>query len=96
MSKRLDKSWLVFISIENSDHDRCVDLFSRPDGTYGYEEFRRDIEDRGEWTPVSYYSGSIYPSRKSALEAAMQSVAWLEDAIKHSPSAERLLSKDSN
>jgi len=95
MSKRLDKSWLVFISIENSDHDRCVDLFSRPDGTYGFEEFRRDVEDRGEWTPVSYYSGSSYPSRKSALEAAMRSVAWSEDAIKHSPSAQRLLSKNS-
>ena len=96
MSKRLDKSWPVFVSIENSDHDRCVDLFSRPDGTYGYEEFRRDVEDRGEWTPVSYYSGSIYPSRKSALEAAMQSVVWLADAIKYSPSAQRLLSENSN
>ena len=96
MSKRLDKSWLVSISIENSDHNRCVDLFSRPDGTYDYEEFRREVEDRGEWTPVSYYSGSIYPSRKSALEAAMQSVAWLEYAIKHNPSAQRLLSKNSN
>jgi hypothetical protein len=48
MSKRIDKSWLVFISIENSDHDRCVDLFSRPDGTYGFEAFRRDVEDRGD------------------------------------------------
>ncbi len=96
MSKRIDKSWLVFVSIENFDHDRCVDLFSRPNGTYGFEEFRRDVEDRGEWTPVRYYSGSIYPSRKSALQAAMQSVAWLEDAIKHSASAQRLLEKNSN
>jgi hypothetical protein len=96
VSKRIDKSWLVFISIENSDHNRCVDLFSRPDGTYGFEEFRRDVEDRGEWTPVSYYSGSIYPSSEAALEAATQSVVWLEDAIKHSPSAQRLLAKNSN
>ena len=48
MSKRIDKSWLVFVSIENFEHDRCVDLFSRPDGSYGFEEFRRDVEDRGE------------------------------------------------
>ncbi len=47
MSKRIDKSWLVFISIENFEHDRCVDLFSRPDGSYGFEEFRRDVEDGG-------------------------------------------------
>jgi hypothetical protein len=96
MSKRIDKSWLVFISIENFDHDRCVDLFSRPDGTCGFEEFRRDTEDRGEWTPVSYYSGSLYPSREEALKAAMRAVVWLEDAIKHSPSAQHLLSKNSN
>jgi hypothetical protein len=96
LSKRIDKSWVVFISIENSDHDRCVDLFSRPDGSYGFEEFRRDVEDRGEWTPVSYYSGSSYPSGESVLEAAKESVIWLEDAIKHSPSAQRLLPKNSN
>jgi hypothetical protein len=96
MSSRIDKSWLVFISIENSDHDRCVDLFSRPDGTYGFEAFRRDVEDRGEWTPVSFYSGSIYLSGESALRAAIESVVWLEDAIRHSPSAQRLLAKNSN
>jgi hypothetical protein len=96
MSKRIDKSWLVFISIENFDHDRCVDLFSRPDGSYGFEEFRRDTEDRGEWTPISYYSGSLYPSSQEALNVAMRAVVWLEDAIKHSPSAQRLLSKNSN
>jgi hypothetical protein len=96
MSKRIDKSWLVFISIENDDHDRCVDLFSRPDATCGFEEFRRDVEDRGEWTPVSYYSGKSYPSREAALEAALRSVVWLDAAIKASPSAQRLLSKNSH
>jgi hypothetical protein len=96
MSKRIDRSWLVFISVENFEHDRCDDLFSRPDGSYGFEEFRRDVEDRGEWTPVRYYSGSIYASPQTALAAAMQSVTWLEDAIKQSPSAQRLLSRNSN
>jgi hypothetical protein len=81
MSKRIDKSWLVFISIENFEHNRCVDLFSRLDGSCGFEEFRRDAEDRGDWTPVQYYSGSVY-----SLAAAMQSVAWLPDAIRQSPS----------
>jgi hypothetical protein len=96
MSRRIDKSWLVFISIENFEHDRCVDLFSRPDGSYGFEEFRRDVEDRGEWTPVRYYSGSVYTSREAALAAATQSVAWLADAIRQSPSAQRLLRRNAN
>jgi hypothetical protein len=58
-SSRIDKGWLIFISIENIDHDRCVDLFGRPDGTYGFEEFRCDVEDWGSWTPVSFFSTRI-------------------------------------
>lgn len=77
MSQRIDKSWLVFESIENDEHDRCVDLFRRPDGTYGFEEFRRDVEDAGAWTPVRYYSAAIYPSKGAALSAAVATVAWL-------------------
>ena len=96
MSKRIDKSWLVFISIENFEHNRCVDLFSRLDGSYGFEEFRRDVEDRGDWTPVQYYSGSVYASQEATLAAAMQSVAWLADAIQQSLSAQKLLSQTSN
>ena len=96
MSKRIDNSWLVFISVENFEHDRCVDLFSRPDGSYGFEEFRRDVEDRGDWTPVRYYSGSVYTSKEAMLAAAMQSVAWLADAIQRSPSVQKLLPRTSN
>jgi hypothetical protein len=79
MSWRIDKSWVVFTSIENFEHDRCVDLFSRPDGTYGFEEFRRDAEDGGQWTPVSYYSGAIFASREAAHAAAVKSVTWLQE-----------------
>jgi hypothetical protein len=79
MSKRIDKSWLVFRSIENSDHDRCVDLFERPDRTFGFEEFRRDVEDAGEWTPVQFYSGAVYISGEAALSAAVRTVSWLGD-----------------
>jgi hypothetical protein len=81
MSKRIDRSWLVFRSIENAEHDRCVDLFARPDGTYGFEEFRRDPEDRGEWTPVRFYSGEVFASREAALAAATRHVAWLPEAL---------------
>ena len=35
MSRRIDKSWVVFDSIEIGDGTRCVDLFRRPDGSYG-------------------------------------------------------------
>lgn len=64
-------------SPENAQHDRCVDIFRRPDGTYGFEEFRRDVEDRGRWTPVSYFSGAVFASREAAKAAAQKAVAWL-------------------
>lgn len=85
MSKRIDKSWTVFVSVENSDHDRCVDIFSRPDGSYGFEEFRRDIEDGGQWTPVQYYSGAIYGSSVQALDTAERCVPWLGDILTQQP-----------
>jgi hypothetical protein len=77
MSKRLDQSWIVVESIENSQHDRCVDVFLRPDGSFGFEEFRRDVEDAGAWTPVSYFSGSRYASKREALAEAARRVLWL-------------------
>jgi len=82
MSRRIDKSWVVFDSIENREADRCVDLFQRPDGTYGFEEFRRDVEDAGAWTPVQYYSGKIYTSRDDALAAATSAVIWLTERLR--------------
>ena len=96
MSKRIDKSWLVFTSIENLEHNKCVDLFARPDGSYGFEEFRRDVEDGGNWTPIQYFSGSVYASREDAVSAAMQSVGWLTEVIRQSPSLQKLLPRVSN
>lgn len=81
MSRRIDKSWVVFDSIENGQHDRCVDLFRRPDGSFGFEEFRRDVEDAGAWTPVAYYSRAAYASKEAALEVAITRVAWLGEAV---------------
>jgi hypothetical protein len=85
MSGRIDKSWLVLVSVENAEHDRCVDIFSRPDGSYGFEEFRRDVEDRGQWTPVQYYSGVAYLSSAEVLGSAERCVPWLADSLARQP-----------
>jgi hypothetical protein len=85
MSARIDKSWVVFDSVENDEHDRCVDLFQRPDGSFGFEAFRRDVEDAGRWTPIAYYAGAIYGSRDEALKAATAAVVWLAEALGRRP-----------
>ena len=82
MSQRIDKAWVVLRSIENGEHNRCVDLFRRPDGSFGFDEFRRDVEDAGAWTPVAYYSRAAYDSTEVALAAALVAVAWLGEAMK--------------
>jgi hypothetical protein len=82
MSLRIDKSWVVLDSFENEEHDRCVDVFERPDGSFGFEEFRRDVEDRGTWTPVAYYSGRSFQTREAAVAMARDIVTWL---AKHRP-----------
>jgi hypothetical protein len=82
---------VVFVSIENVDHDRCVDLFSRPDGSVGFEEFRRDVEDRGAWTAVQYHSGLSYPSAAAALDTAERRVPWLSEALAGQPDVRKRL-----
>jgi len=81
MSSRLDKSWRVLASPSTASVDRCVDIFLRPGGTFGFEEFRRDPEDRGVWTPVTYFSGQEYASEEDALAAARDRVPWLGEVL---------------
>ena len=75
----------MLASVENSEHDRCVDIFARPDGSFGFEEFRRDVEDAGQWTPVQYYSGVLYPSPAGVLDTAERCVPWLADILRQNP-----------
>jgi hypothetical protein len=89
MSKRIDRSWTVFVSAENLEHDRCVDFFSRPDGSYGFEEFRRDIEDAGQWTPVAFFSSVVYASSADALDTARRCVPWLNPVLTCKPELKR-------
>ena len=66
-------------------------FFSRPDGSFGWEEVRRDPEDRGAWTPVQYYSGATVPRRKLHLRLQGDRLGVGPEAIQLSPSAQRLL-----
>jgi hypothetical protein len=77
MSSRLDKSWTVLVSHQTAEANRCVDVFRRPDGSFGFEEFRRDPEDMGRWTAITYFSGHEYPTESDAMGAAVRSVPWL-------------------
>ena len=85
VSARLDPSWSVLASPSTPAVDRCVDIFVRPDGTFGFEEFRRDPEDMGAWTPVTYYSAREFERERDALSAARDAVPWLSAVLDGTP-----------
>ncbi|MDH3741640.1 MAG: hypothetical protein OER56_08585 [Hyphomicrobiales bacterium] len=68
----------VLKSINSDGADRCVDVFVRADGTYGFEEYRRDAEDGRGWFPVGFYDGLVFDSEKAVLAEARLRVCWLE------------------
>lgn len=67
----------VMRSIETPDGGRCVDLFVRPDGSFGFEEFRRDVEDGRGWFAIGSFSGESFQTVDLALSAARQRVPWI-------------------
>ena len=71
----------VLRSIETDDGGRCVDLFARPDGTFGFEEYRRDIEDGRGWFAIGFHASAGFETADDALREALCRIAWLRAAI---------------
>ncbi len=69
----------VMKSINSYDEQCCVDIFMRPDKTFGFEEYRRDVEDARGWFPIGYYSSQSFETAKDALGAAAKSIGWLAE-----------------
>lgn len=67
----------VLRSIETDAGDRCVDIFVRPDGSTGFEEYRRDSEDGRGWFAVGFYKDRTFRDEPQALAAAQAAISWL-------------------
>jgi len=70
----------VLNSIQNDAGDHCVDIFRRDDGSFGFEEYRRDPEDGRGWFSLRHYAGLVFDTEESALARAKATVAWLTRA----------------
>jgi hypothetical protein len=84
MSEPGERAAVVVASFENDEANRCVDLFTRADGSWGFEEYRRDPEDRGVWSRVGGHADGRYPTRAAALAAAAK-IPWLPHALGRRP-----------
>ncbi len=67
----------VLNSLENSAGDHCVDIFVRDDGTFGFEEYRKDSEDVSGWFSLHRYSHQVFATAEDALAEAKSRVAWM-------------------
>ncbi len=68
---------LVLDSVETPDGGRCVDIFRRGDGTFGFEVYRRDAEDLSGWFPIGGFADTHYETEAKAREAAARVAPWL-------------------
>jgi hypothetical protein len=71
------RDWTPLDSIESADGARCVDIFVRADGSFGFEDFRRDAEDGGVWFITGHYAALRFATRAAAEVRARGTVAWL-------------------
>ena len=76
-------SAVVLSSIETFEGDRCVDIFQREDGTFGFDEFRRDPETKTGWFRTGHFENDVFGASEDALEEAKQRVIWLDEALKN-------------
>jgi hypothetical protein len=59
----------------------CVDVFMRPDGSFGFDEFRRDAEDGRGWFSIGHHGEREFATVADALDAAKLCVGWLTDEL---------------
>ena len=72
---------LVIDSVNSEDNQYCVDVFKRDDGTFGFEEYRRDIEDYNQWFKIGCFDTLFFTTKKEAIEAAGKYVIWLKGQL---------------
>jgi len=69
----------VMTSIEAPGGQICVDIFQRPDGSFGFEEYRRELEDGRGWQVIGHHADQRFSSLQRAHAAARQLILWLNN-----------------
>ena len=78
----MPKNHLVTHSVDNQEQTRCVDIIQDLNGTFRFQEWRREPEDISGWFLILDSSPKTYPTALEAIIAAKQSIAWF-DSLNH-------------
>lgn len=65
----------MLVSIPADDGSACVDIFETPDGGFGFQHFRSNVEDN-QWLPIGTPVKRC-SSIEEAAAAAVEAVPWL-------------------
>ena len=68
---------LVISSPETEDGRFCVDIYRNADGVFGWDEWRREVEDPTGWQATGRLSSRTFETAEGARQAADQSIEWL-------------------
>lgn len=77
----MTKTRTVLKSINAAGETRCVDIFRRQDGRFGFDECRRDPEDGRGWFAIGGHGDRSFDSAAAALAAARTAITWLDQAM---------------
>ncbi len=78
MYRRSKDLGTVVLSLNATGEALCVDFFKTDDGSFGFEEYRRDAETAEGWFPIGFFSDLRFQTLDQAKSDAMGRVAWLE------------------
>ena len=68
----------VLASLETTDGTQCVDFFVRPDGSFGFEHYRADLDGAGRWQSLNKFSHLVFATGDEALCSAKQGLPCLD------------------
>ena len=64
---------------DNAWDGLCVDIFRRTDGTFGFQQYRRDPESNEGWFPLGSTADYRFDTIDEAVERASRAVVWLRE-----------------
>lgn len=71
------KDRLVVASLETDDGLRCIDIVRRTDGSFFWDEWRRDPEDPTGWHSAGRQSARRFDTETETRLDAARVVEWL-------------------